>query len=337
MQISPVISDIATQRNLLSRGTAVRAQLDTTSREMSTGLKSDLVAATGGDLSGLFALERALVRLDSQIEGLNVAAAKANTTEHHLAQLAQGVSPFGLDLKAALDRGDTPAAQTIANAARAAFDAAVSALNGRHGRHALFAGAALDGPALVTSDILYAELAALSGGAANGLDAIAAIDAYFNTPGGGFESSAYLGASTAAPGAEIAEGQRLDYAPRADDPAIRQNLQALALVALAARGDHPGTIADARLMLRDGAELALDNPGRILALREGLGHAAQRIEETIVRASAELHGLDLRRAFIVAADPYATASAFQALQGQMEIIYEITARMANLRLVNYLR
>ncbi|MEX0969316.1 MAG: hypothetical protein WD046_02590 [Paracoccaceae bacterium] len=337
MQISPVISDLATQKSLLQRGMSVRAQMQTASQEMSSGLKSDLVAASGGDLSSLYTIERSIVRLDSQIEGLNFAAAKASSAEHHLAQLAAGVAPFGVDLQAALDRDDALASLTIANSARAAFDAAVSALNGRHGRHALFAGAAVGGPALVDSDAIYADLAALASGAANGLDAITAIEAYFNAPGGGFETSAYLGGNTTAPSVEIAEGQRLDYALRADNAALRNNLQALALVALAAKGDHPGTPADARLLLREGASLALENPGQILVLREGLGHAAQRIDETIAHTSGALHGLELRRAAIVTADPYATASAFQALQGQMEIIYEITARMANLRLVNHLR
>tara|TARA_R110002124_G_scaffold4602_10_gene27782 strand:+ start:354 stop:1367 length:1014 start_codon:yes stop_codon:yes gene_type:complete len=337
MQISPVVSDLATQKSLLQRGSAVRAQMQTASQEMSSGLKSDLVAATGGDLGGLFAIERGIVQLDSQIEGLNFAAAKASSAENYLGQLAAGVAPFGVDLQAALDRGDALAQTSIAKGARAAFDAAVSALNGRYGRHALFAGAALDGPALVDSDAIYADLAALASGAANGLDAIAAIDSYFNATGGWFETGAYLGGDTTAPGVEIAEGQRLNYALRADDAAFRQNLQALALVALAAEGDTPGTPADARLMLREGAALALENPGQILALREGLGHAAQRIDETIANASGALHGLELRRAAIVSADPYETASAFQALQGQMEIIYEVTARMANLRLVDRLR
>ena len=148
MQISPVVSDLATQKSLLQRGSAVRAQMQTASQEMSSGLKSDLVAATGGDLGGLFAIERGIVQLDSQIEGLNFAAAKASSAENYLGQLAAGVAPFGVDLQAALDRGDALAQTSIAKGARAAFDAAVSALNGRYGRHALFAGAALDGPAV---------------------------------------------------------------------------------------------------------------------------------------------------------------------------------------------
>lgn len=337
MLVSPVISDLATQRGLLQRGTETRAQLDRASQEMSSGLKSDLVAATGGDLNGLFTLERALVRLDSQAEGLNFAAAKASSIQHHLGALAQGVAPFGVDLQAALSRHDYVQADTIAAGARAAFDAAVSALNGRHGRHALFAGAAVDGPALVDSDAIYADLAALASGAADGLDAIALIDDYFNAAGGGFETTAYIGSTANAPGVEIAEGQRLGFSVRADHAALRDNLHALALVALAAAGDHPGTPADARLLLREGAQMAMGNGDAILAIREDIGHAQQRMDEVLTRVGAESHGLDLRRAALVAADPYETASRFQALQGQMEIIYEITARMANLRLVNHLR
>ena len=337
MFISPVISDLQSQRGLEQRGAQTRAQLDVASREMSTGRTSDLVATTGGDLSGLFMLERAMVRLNSQTEGLNVAAAKATNMQHHLSALAQGVAPFGVGLQAALSRHDYLQADTIANGARAAFDAAVSALNGRHGRHALFAGAAVDGPALVDSDAIFADLAALSTGAADGLDAIAAIEDYFNLPGGGFETTAYIGSQNAAPSVEIAQGQRLNYSISADEPALRDNLRALALVALAATGAHPGTAADARLMLREGADVALGNGRDVLALGEQIGHAQQRIDETIARSAAEYHGLDLRRVALVAADPYETASRFQALQGQMEIIYEITARMANLRLANHLR
>lgn len=337
MLITSAASDLASQRVLTQRGTQTRTALDQVSQELATGQKSDLVAATHGDLGALFGIERALVRLSSQSEAMEFAGAKSAMAQLRLGELGAAVAPFGVDLTAALKLQDYDTATTISQGARAAFDAAVSALNGRYGPHALFAGAALGGPALIDSDAIYADLAALANGAADGLDAIAAINTYFDAPGGGFETGAYIGALTDAPQVETSANARLSFSVRADEPAIRQVLKSLALVALAGSGDHPGGDADARLMLRAGADLALDAPGAIVTLRAEIGHAQDRIEDALASTAAQRNALDINRNAVIAADPYEAASRFQALQGQMEMIYEITARMANLRLVNHLR
>ena len=52
---------------------------------------------------------------------------------------------------------------------------------------------------------------------------------------------------------------------------------------------------------------------------------------------SERDTLDLARTKIVATDPLEAASAYQTLQVQLESIYTVTSRLANLRFANFMR
>jgi flagellar hook-associated protein 3 FlgL len=47
--------------------------------------------------------------------------------------------------------------------------------------------------------------------------------------------------------------------------------------------------------------------------------------------------LDIARAKLVAVDPLEAASTYQTLQVQLESVYTVTARLANLRFSNFIR
>ena len=83
---------------------------------------------------------------------------------------------------------------------------------------------------------------------------------------------------------------------------------------------------------------------RLLAAKEGildLRASVGSLQETVERAKAERvserETLDLARTKIVATDPLEAASAYQMLQQQLESIYTVTSRLANLRFLNFMR
>ena len=55
-----------------------------------------------------------------------------------------------------------------------------------------------------------------------------------------------------------------------------------------------------------------------------------------IRNAAEASALQIARNGLVAADPYDTATAIQAVQTQIETLYTLTARLSRLSLTDYL-
>ncbi len=74
-----------------------------------------------------------------------------------------------------------------------------------------------------------------------------------------------------------------------------------------------------------------------MSLRAVVGDAEAAIERARVRNGAELAAADLARATIVESDPFRAATDLQSVQGQLETLYAVTARLSRLSLTNYLR
>ncbi|MEO1610940.1 MAG: hypothetical protein AAFU55_01055 [Pseudomonadota bacterium] len=61
---------------------AANRDLSRVSTEMATGVKDDLVAATGGDPSRLYAIERDIARADTRASTLALAQARTEATQN---------------------------------------------------------------------------------------------------------------------------------------------------------------------------------------------------------------------------------------------------------------
>lgn len=322
----------------LSRDLArVNADFERAAGEVSSGLKSDIVEASGGDPTRLYALERDLTLVERRQTTIGLAAGRAGVSQSALGRVQDSVGAVGVALSAAVARGDESAAAAEAGKARSAFGEAVSALNSRFGDRALFAGAAADGPALASPDVILDEIAALVAAAPDAAGAVAAVDAYFADPAG-FGATGYLGSADDAPDAEIADGARVSYALRADRRELTDALAALALGVVGAEGGFGGDGGAARLeVLGVAAGRGIAAGDGVIALRGALGATEERLEEAGVRADAERSLLQRTRSGILARDPFEAATAFKALETQLQSIFSVTARLSSLSLSNFLR
>ncbi|MEO1000086.1 MAG: flagellin, partial [Pseudomonadota bacterium] len=240
-------------------------------------------------------------------------------------------------LLGAVSIGDDIGARQRAAEARGAFEDVVTALNARYGGRSLFAGAATEGPALADAETMLTAIAATTASAPDAATAATAIDDWFQAAGGGFETMGYLGATTDAPPAQIAPGQSLTYATRADSGAVRDLLAGLAKIVIGLEAPPAGDPDAASALFEEGARgLTGAIPG-IVGERAALGEAEARIAETAAAQAAERTLLETARARLVAADPYDTATEFQAVEQQLQTVYTITARLAGLSLLNALR
>ena len=331
------VSNLATNMQMVRANSQSRMALNTAGQEVSSGKKADLMAATKGDYGPLFAIERNLSQLGLRAGAIKDASAKAAATQLNMQNIQDTLAGYGVELLAATDLNSQSQAFGVASSARGALDRMVSAINGQYAGQALFAGAGVDAGAVVDAQTMYNDIVALTVAAPDSTTAIAAIDDYFFNPAGGFMTTGFTGSPLNAPGAEIADGEIVDYSLRGDDLAIRNALRNVAMAAVAANGDHGGSAQDGMNMLAEAASGALSANDGLIGLRQGLGFVEKQIDNAAARNTSEASVFEINRNSILAADPYEAATRFQALEGQMEAIYLMTSRLSNMRLQNYLR
>ncbi|MGB3279827.1 MAG: flagellin, partial [Pseudorhodobacter sp.] len=205
------------------------------------------------------------------------------------------------------------------------------------GDSSLFAGVATDRPAVSSPEVILSALeAALTGaGAISAADIETAVTTWFDDPSG-FATVGYLG-GTASSAISISPEDQVDLGITALDPAIKDTLKSLSLVALVARGTVvPDPETGKELVNRAGAAL-LQNQSDRIALSGRLGYMQARIDQAQTRNEAENSALQLARNNLLAVDPYEAATRMEAAQNQLETLYSVTARLSRLKLVDFLR
>ncbi len=330
-------SDLAGAMKLAEQNTRIKMALGVAGGELSTGMKANLLEATAGDLGKLFAIDRTLSRLRSETDAIQLAGGKSALAQIALGNIHENLVDFGPQLLSAVERGDTQSSILIARDARQALGAVVTALNVRYGRHSIFAGAALDQLAIAPSDVIISDISAIVAGAADSTAALTAIDDYFFSPTGGFETNVFLGATQNAPPFRDENGEIIEYAQRADSFGIRNAIRALTIAAVAADAPNFLGTSDQVDLLREAGTSAIAATDELITLRATLGFAEGRIENAEARNLSMSGVFELERSAMIAIDPYETATKFEALQVQLQTIYTITARLSGLPLMNFLR
>ncbi|MEM9043672.1 MAG: flagellin [Pseudomonadota bacterium] len=331
------LPDLLASGRLQRRVAQVSSDLIRATEETTTGRVSDLIAASNNDPARIAGLERALTLNNNQSGILDVSTLRAATTQESLEIVQGAVESFGPELLASVSINDISSADRKAAPARDAFATVVAALNARFGGRTLFAGTATDQAALAPADQILAEIQTLTAAATGPAAAIAVVDAYF-APGGGFETTGYVGSTTDVVGVELAEGARLDYAIRADDPQIRGALRSLALAVVGNEGSFGAADNASRLtVLEASAEAAIQSTPEVIDLRAALGVAEERLDVAKTRVSGERSFLNQALNAIVQRDPFEAATEFTALERQLQTMFSITARLSQLNLNNFIR
>ncbi len=331
------IGDLASTFQIRRQSTGLKSDLTRLGRELATGVRSDLGAQVSGDFGPISAIERSLSAMAAYRTSNAEAAGLMEATQLAL----EAVQQLGRDL--------TPGALTAASSrdpvmihatsrdARQKFSASVAALNTRAADRTLLAGAATDRPAMAPAETIMAALVAAVSGETTAAGVTAAVDTWFDAPGGGYETVAYLGAASDMGPMTIAEGEAVDVTARADDPALRGVLKAQALAALIAEGVLDADQDQQAELIGTASERMLAADGDITNLRADIGAIEARIEDARARNAAEASAYELARAGLIGADPYDTATELEAVYSRIEMLYTVTARIAGLKFTDYMR
>jgi flagellar hook-associated protein 3 FlgL len=330
------IGDLAQSVSLRRFSAGMKQAANTAAQELTTGITADVGRKLGGAYTNLTGLESTLTRLDGYKVATDAGTRITGGMQTVLEQLDRLTDGVGISLmNAATDTQPAILNGLVVDGAQK-FDALLSSLNTRIGDKTIFAGVASDGPAVASADtiLLAIEAAVVGAGAVSAVDIEAAVSAWFNDPSG-YEAVGYVGGGAAARFSVSAE-DKLDLGVTAADPAIRDTLKSMAMVALVDRGT---VIADAKT----GAELAfaagsqmLQNQSDRAVLAGKIGLAQARIDLAQTRNEAETSALQLARSDLLAVDPYEAATRMEAAQTQLETLYSVTARLSRLSLVDFL-
>lgn len=331
------LGDMSQHFQTLRQTTQIKERLARLGQELSTGHVSDLAAHLRGAAPVLADSDRRLAiasrqadaarQFGQQLDSIEVGLSAIETTR---AALAADLIPIGPDSQVSTM---TAAAAT----ARAAFADTVATLNLRHGAESMFSGTATDGAALAPADDILAAIEAAVAGATDIADLKSRLDTFFDTPGGGFMTAAYLGDTGALATRDIGDGTPLDRPARADDAGLRTVLKAAALGAMANSTGIAFSDRDRGQMLRDAGTDLQSAAEPLTALRARTGQAAERADRAAARHAGEVAALSILHNEMTAADPYATATALQETETQLQTQFTLIARLSNLSLVGFLR
>jgi len=316
---------------------SMKQQASTAAQELTTGYTSNIARKLGGDLTRLSGLESTLSRLKGYRVATDSARLTADAMQSVFGKIDALTDGLGASLLNAANAESPQILQGLTTDAAARFDAVLVSLNTKIGDRTLFAGIVSDGPAVATSDVILSAIeAAVSGaGATSASDIEAAVTAWFNDIAG-FATVGYLG-GPAASALSVSAEDNVNLGITATDPAIKDTLKSLALVALVARGnvisDQQAVLQVSRLV---GTSL-LQNQSERTFVAANLGMVQARIDQAQTRNEAEEAALQLARSDLLAIDPYEAATRMEAAQTQLETLYSVTARLSRLSLVDFLR
>ena len=334
---SITIGDLAYTFLIKRQTSGLKSEMARLASELTTGQKADLGTSLAGDFGPFAGIERSLRAIAAYTTANSEAAGMLTASQLAL----ENVQSIGRDLSTALltasSSEDVVLIGATAEDARQKFSAVVSTLNTSMADRTLFGGAATDRPALATGEEMLAEIAAATAGETTAAGIVAAVEAWFDDAGGGFETMGYLGSNSDMGPMMIAEDETVSVGVRADSQVIRDTLKGYALMSLIVDGALAGQVTEQADLAAAAATQLLAADGDITDVRARIGAVEARIEDAQARNAAEKSAYELARTELVGADPYQTATELQAVYAQIETLYTVTARIAGLKFTDYMR
>ncbi len=330
------LGDLAQSYLLQRRGTALKTEMARLNEELVTGQVSDIKAILAGNVSYLSEIENDLRTLSGYQVATVEAAQFADATQSALERIQTTTGSLSSDLLLSGANAVGGVLDQLSRDAEAELATIIGALNTDLAGRSLFAGTATDGAALADAETLMSELSLAVAGAASPADVAAAAQAWFDDPGG-YAATVYQGSDTSIAPFRLAERDTVSLQLTAQNQAIKDTLQAVALAALAT-GHGLGFGSDDKRELLDqaGRDLFQAQTG-LTAARASVGAAQERIDVLQTRNSTEQTSLEYAKGALLQADPYETATKLEEVQFQLQSLYTVTARMADLSLVNFVR
>ena len=331
------VGDLARATLLRQASGQLKSQLATLTQEAATGLKSDVPAATNGQMGRLAQVQARLTALSAHGQNAAHAQAELGGLQAALGTLEEIVAGMGPGLQTAAAMGNETSIAIRAEEARQGFQTAVRLLNVDVGGRYLLSGTAVDRPPLSDPGSILAAAKAEVAGLASPADIASALAAWFDAPAGtgGFADSQFHG-DTAARELAVSPDIRVRQDLGALDPSFRELLKGLAMASLAADPDLGLTPEGKGALLGEGGRHVAAGATALTMRRADIGLLEASVERAAARNAAETTAMSLERSDILAVDPYETATALTQAEASLQNLYALTVRLSRLSLTDYL-
>ncbi|MEM9341747.1 MAG: flagellin [Pseudomonadota bacterium] len=329
------LGDLATSLQSRRNNARLNNELVRLTQELSSGRRTDVTSGVSGDFGPLAAFRRDLSAIESFTQTAQEARLIAQAGQEVLGQIATGASDDSTSLLLVVTNPDPELVEKAAASARQNFEAAIAGLNTNVAGRSVFAGQDFGNAATIDADTILADLVLATAAETTAAGVEAIVDAYF-APGGGFETTAYLGDVAATP-TRLGSGETADPTLLATDPRITQTLAETAKAALIDLDVLIGQPDERILLAGNVGQSLLEASANLTDARAAVGIAEEALERSLTRLAAEKTSTEIALGEIVNADPFETAARLQETEVQLETLYILTGRLAALSLANFLR
>jgi len=331
------IGDMALHFHMRQQNTQLKADIQRFAKEMTAGLTTDVSKTVKGDFLPLSEIERSLTVLSSFERANTEAALYASTMQTSLETLQDITHTVGPILLQASNARQPSLIETAAGDAKQKFIATVSTLNTQIAGRNLFSGAATDSKSLASAESILTALQTAIAGKTTTAEVWTAVNTWFDAPGGGFESSAYIGSDIGVSSFQIGTNDQAALDIKANHSAFRETLKGLAVAALVSEGALSGDPDEQFSLIESAGEHLLGAEGGLVALRAHVGFVEAQIENASAQNVAEKSAMEVAWNSLIGVDEFDAAARLQAAQSQLETLYTLTARISRLTLADYLR
>lgn len=331
------IGDMAQTYMLQRQNVQLKQQMNQLTQELASGRTSDVADHLSGNYSYLSDIEHGLKVLNGFDTATSEATLFTEVMQRALGNVQDTVSDLATSLIATNNSNLVAVFDSVSADARSQMASMVSSLNTNVAGRTLFSGVDVDSAALASSEDMLTSLRAAVAGQVTLSGIRTAVDVWFDTPGGSFETLAYMGATQAMSPIQLGEGESVNLDIRADDQVFRDMFKQTAIAALASDPTLGYTALMKGDLLLGAGEQLLTSQNGITKIRADLGFTEARIDESVTRIAAEKTSLEYARGELLGVDPYETATKLETVQFQLESLYAVTVRLSRLSLVDFLR
>ncbi|MTH78116.1 flagellin [Paracoccus aestuariivivens] len=331
------ISDLARSYQLRTTQTAMKSKLASISQEATTGLKSDIPLALGGDLGRISQIENRLTVLKNYSNNASEAKGVLEAMQTSLDTVHSIATETGTVLMSDALVSSPATLNVYLNKAPTDLETVITALNTSVGGRFVFSGSRTDQPALVGYDEIVQQISTAVGGATTPATILAGIDAFFDAPasGGGFSDQSFTGNDVGTSGIPVAPGKNIKPEITANSAELRTILKGFATMAYLA--ENPGlSFETQREISRAAGRMLVEGEMRLTDAQTTIGVKQEATEKAATANEAEKSALSVARNTLIASDPYEAATALSEIEANLETLYAVTARLSKLSLTDYL-
>ncbi len=305
--------------------------------EAVTGRREDLTAATKGAVGDAHLLNKALQDIESRSNLFNLTETRFNLMGQTLKGARITLDSIGTRVLSVLSSNSSSGITTIIDESETNLRTIFSSLQVNQANRNLFSGDATNLPPLGDVEQLLSDVRGIVAAGPDVATITAQLDTYFDDPTGGFQTNIYQGGSGNATPVLLANDTRIDFTVRADDPAIKEVLRGLAIIASGDVAPFARFSADFSELFDAGSFAINNGESGLVELEATLGIGLQLIANAEDIQEAEKITLTSAYNSMTARDQFEASTELKFLETQLETSYILTNRLSNLTLSNFLR